>query len=193
MLGMGTAATVIVAALVGVLLWTFAEYGFHNWVGHQMKGRVAGSREHLRHHAERGYFAPWTYKLRSAVLLALLTIPLLSLLIGPAAAVAGGIGFYGMYLAYELVHRRLHTHPPRHAYARFLRIHHFGHHFRHPKENHGVTTPIWDLLLGTYTRVELPLRVPRRHAMDWLVDPNTGALRDEFASDYVLVGKTRAT
>lgn len=190
---MSTFASVLVSAATGAALWTLAEYVFHDFVGHRMRGRVAGSREHLRHHAERGYFAPWTYKLRSAILLALLTVPLLSLAIGLAAAAAGAAGFYGTYLLYELVHRRLHTHPPRHAYARYLRLHHFAHHFRHPDGNHGVTTPVWDLLFRSYRRVELPLRVPRKHAMDWLVDPDTDEVRSEFSSDYVLVGRTRAT
>ena len=53
--------------------------------------------------------------------------------------------------------------------------------------NQGVTTPVWDLVFGTYERVERPVRVPRRLAMVWLLDEH-GDVRPEYALDYVVVG-----
>lgn len=190
---METIPTIVVSALVGAVGWSLAEYLLHDLVGHRMKGRTAGAREHLRHHAVRGYFAPASWKAKQGVLLALLTVPLAVAVFGAPAGVAGTVGFYAAYLGYEVVHRRLHTHAPRHRYARLLRLHHFAHHFRYPNRNHGVTTPLWDLLFRTYVQPQLPLPVPRKHAMEWLVDPESGAIRPEFASDYVLVGRTPAT
>jgi 4-hydroxysphinganine ceramide fatty acyl 2-hydroxylase len=67
-----------------------------------------------------------------------------------------------------------------------VRRHHFHHHFGHPTANHGVTSPIWDMVFGTYERVDGPLRVPRRLAMVWLVDD--GQVRPEYADDYALAG-----
>ena len=52
--------------------------------------------------------------------------------------------------------------------------------------NHGVTTAFWDRVFGTLDEPEL-VTVPRRMAMPWLVDAD-GALRPEYAADYVLVG-----
>ena len=52
--------------------------------------------------------------------------------------------------------------------------------------NHGVSTLVWDKVFGTYERPDR-VRVPRRLALRWLVDAD-GALRPEFAADYVLVG-----
>ena len=59
-------------------------------------------------------------------------------------------------------------------------------------ENHGVTSPVWDLVFGTYVRVDGPIRVPRRMAMVWLVDDD-GTVRPEYAADYAVVGGRRAT
>jgi hypothetical protein len=56
--------------------------------------------------------------------------------------------------------------------------------------NHGVSTPVWDHVFGTHQSPER-VRVPRRLALPWLVD-DQGALRAEFADDYVLVGSVRS-
>jgi hypothetical protein len=53
--------------------------------------------------------------------------------------------------------------------------------------NHGVTTPVWDLVFGTYERVDGAVAVPRRLAMRWLCDEH-GEVRPEYAGDYRLVG-----
>lgn len=185
---MSTSLTLFVALLAGTVSWSLAEWGFHNFVGHKLRGRTSGSREHLRHHAEREYFAPASWKAKQAVLFAALTAPIAALLVGPVAGVAWTTGFYAAYLGYELVHRRLHTHAPPNRYGRFLRLHHFGHHFRHPNQNHGVTSALWDVVFRTYAPVQLPLRVPRKLAMTWLLD-EAGELREEFEGDYLLVGR----
>ncbi|MCP4006748.1 MAG: hypothetical protein GY725_21420 [bacterium] len=98
-------------------------------------------------------------------------------------------GLIGMYLLYEVLHRRAHTHPPRGGYGRWLRKSHFAHHFGNPRRAHGVTTPIWDVVFGTLLPVDR-VPVPRRMAMLWLVD-EAGQLRESFAADYTLVGKAQ--
>ncbi|MCB9506520.1 MAG: sterol desaturase family protein [Myxococcales bacterium] len=181
--------TVSFLFIVGALGWTLAEYLLHDFAGHRAKGRNHFSREHLRHHAEFEYFAsPWE-KARAAtsaaVVLSALTMPWL----GVARGAAFVAGFVASYLFYEWVHRRVHTHPPRGAWGRLIRKHHFAHHFRHPHANHGVTSPVWDRVFGTYVATDGVVRVPRKHAMRWLVDPETGAVWEAFASDYEVVGR----
>ena len=41
----------------GFVLWTFTEYGLHNWAGHLPKGRH-GLKEHLDHHRDVTYATP---------------------------------------------------------------------------------------------------------------------------------------
>jgi sterol desaturase/sphingolipid hydroxylase (fatty acid hydroxylase superfamily) len=91
------------------------------------------------------------------------------------------VGFVGMYVAYEVVHRRLHTHRGVGAVGRYLRRHHFHHHFGNPRLNHGVTSPIWDVVFGTFQAPGV-ITVPEKLAMDWLVDPQTGDVHEDLAT-----------
>jgi len=182
------ASSIAIATLAGVVTWTFLEYVLHRFLGHD--GRTQPnffSREHTRHHGEGDYFAPAWKKGVAALAATAVIAPAAILLAGAAAGSAYTAGLIGMYLAYEWLHLRAHIHPGVGRYGRFLRRHHFSHHFTDPKRNHGVTTPIWDLVFGTYARVDR-IRVPRRLAMVWLVDPATRELRDAWAGTYELVG-----
>jgi AcrR family transcriptional regulator len=85
----------------------------------------------------------------------------------------------------------LHTHPPKGPYSRWIRRHHLVHHHRNPRMNHGVTSPLWDLVAGTEIPLET-IKIPRHMAPAWLVDPVTRAVRPEHAADYALVGGKKA-
>lgn len=177
---------IVVAAAAGVLTWTLLEYIIHRWLGHdrRFRGNAFGV-EHIRHHIEGNYFAPMWKKLIAAAITA-------AVLIGPAIVVAGTavgtayvlglVTFYGMY---EVLHRREHTHAGIGAYGRWARRHHFHHHFVDGRRNHGVTTPIWDFVFGTYETPTL-IRVPTKLCMAWLRDPATGDVRAEHAQTYQL-------
>jgi sterol desaturase/sphingolipid hydroxylase (fatty acid hydroxylase superfamily) len=178
---------VLLALLAGAFAWTLAEYVLHRVVFHELSHAALGAREHRRHHAEPDYFAPAWQKALAGLAVTGLLLPGISLVAGPALGAAATAGFIAMYLAYEVLHRRCHTHPPRGAYGRWRRRNHFAHHFADPHRAHGVTTPLWDHVFGTTLRVDR-VRVPRPLAMRWLVDA-AGRVRAPFAADYELVGK----
>jgi sterol desaturase/sphingolipid hydroxylase (fatty acid hydroxylase superfamily) len=178
---------VLLALLAGALAWTLAEYVLHRVVFHELSPAALGAREHRKHHAQPDYFAPAWQKALAALAATGLLLPGLFLAAGPALGVAATAGFIAMYLAYEVLHRRCHTHPPRGAYGRWRRRNHFAHHFADPHRAHGVTTPLWDHVFGTALHVDR-VRVPRPLAMHWLVDAE-GGVRAPFAEDYELVGK----
>ena len=175
--------TPLIASLLGIASWSFAEYAIHNWVGHLGRGKNPFSREHLRHHRD-GEFTPWGRKWLQAIGVALSLFLLVGLLVGWVLGIAWTSGFIGAYLIYERTHRRLHTHPPSNAYGRMLRRHHFSHHFSSAKFNHGVTSVLWDHIFGTYAAPER-IRVPKRLAMPWLLDQD-GQLLKAYAADYEL-------
>ncbi len=174
----------MVAFTLGVLGWTLAEYLLHRFLAHHARGKNDFSREHLRHHGRRHYFTPTRRKIATAVPALAAVAALGALLAGAASGLAFTAGFGLMYVAYEVAHRRAHTHPPRGPYGRWLRRHHLHHHFGNPWSNHGVTTPLWDAVFRT---LEHPgtIGVPPHLAMPWLVDEG-GALRPEHAADYAL-------
>lgn len=180
-----SAATCILAGLFGCLTWTFLEYVIHRWMGHDRRFRRSPfGVEHVRHHAEGDYFAPtWKKLLIAAGVAALLGVPATMLARGAGAAYVGGlIGFYGVY---EVIHRREHTHAGIGPYGRWARRHHFYHHFVDARMNHGVTSPLWDLVFGTY-REPGTIKVPRRLCMRWLLDSRTGDVVPAYAGTFVL-------
>jgi sterol desaturase/sphingolipid hydroxylase (fatty acid hydroxylase superfamily) len=184
-----TAALTFAGLLVaGASMWTFGEYVMHRFVMHEAKGRGLPSREHLRHHAEYdSVLESWWFAWAGIVGLGVALGINMAKVVGPAGW-GLGIGWVGAYGFYDWIHYRAHRRPIRHPYERWVRKHHFHHHFGHPTVNHGVTTPIWDKVFGTFEKVDRPIRVPRRLAMRWLVDGD-GELRPQHADDYVLVGR----
>lgn len=176
----------VLAALAGAVSWTAAEYGLHRFLMHEMRGRGLASKEHLRHHADVTYFSPAPKKAASAAGATAVVLPTARLVVGTRRAVAYTGGLIGMYLVYEALHRRCHTHPPRTAHGRWMRRNHLHHHAAQPLGNHGVTTGVWDRALGTYDEPGV-VTVPRRLAPDWLVDDD-GEVVTEHALDYRLRG-----
>lgn len=182
-------ASIVFALALGVSTWSILEYALHRFLGHDRRTMPNFfSVEHTRHHSEGAYFAPAWKKALVAIAIAGLTFALLALIVEEALAVGYTMGVVAMYVTYEVLHRRAHTHAGIGAYGRFRRRHHLYHHFGNPRTNHGVTSPVWDLVFGTYEPVTT-VRVPAKLAMPWLVDPHTGKVLERFAAHYRIVGR----
>jgi sterol desaturase/sphingolipid hydroxylase (fatty acid hydroxylase superfamily) len=167
----------VIAFIAGAATWTLLEYLIHRWMGHDRRfKKTPFGVEHIRHHIEGNYFAPSWKK----VLFALGLGVVLVLLVGLAFT----IGLLSSYGLYEVLHRRYHTHAGFGAYGRWGRRHHFHHHFVDGRKNHGVTSPVWDIVFGTYASTSV-IPVPRKLVMPWLVD-TSGAIRTEHAGVYRL-------
>ena len=173
-------------ALLGAVTWSFLEYVIHRWLGRERRFRPNPfATEHVRHHIEGDYFAPTSRKIPIALIAAaLLCAPAIGLL-GTARGLAFVGGFIVFYGAYEVLHRREHTHPGIGAYGTWARRHHFYHHFVDARVNHGVTSPVWDVAFGTYRKASL-ITVPPKLCMSWLRDPTTGGIRKEHQGTFAL-------
>lgn len=174
---------------LGAVLWTLGEYVLHRFAMHELKGKGIMSREHLEHHVKASWH--WSYIFPLAwtgqILVGFLVwMPVGTVLVDRAFGIVVATGWSLGYFFYEYQHMVSHLKPPRNRYQRWLRIHHFHHHFGHPMANHGVSVPWWDRVFGTYERPER-VRVPRRLAMTWLVDAD-GEILPAYRDDYVLVG-----
>jgi len=173
----------VIALLAGAFAWTFVEYLLHRFVFHGTRWGV-GASEHRLHHARVEHFAPWWQKGLAAAAAASGLLPLSWLVAGTLPGLCFTVGFIGAYGLYEVLHRRAHTHGPGGPYGRWLRRHHFAHHFTDPGCNHGVTTPLWDGVFGT-ALPPIRVSVPPQLAMRWLLDAD-GEMRPVFARDYEL-------
>lgn len=186
---MTTVLTVAIGLVLGANLWFLFEYLLHRFAMHHLHGRGIMSREHLEHHVAAGWEFSYTHLLSWAGMLLVgfaAWMPLgwvsVSLAFGLSLAVGWTLG----YFFYELVHMLAHKRAPRTGYDRWLRKHHFHHHFGHPMANHGVSIGVWDRVFGTFEAPDR-VRVPRRMAQPWMLD-EAGELRPEHEADYVLVG-----
>ncbi len=194
-----TAAEVVTGVLVtalcigaGMMLWFLAEYLLHRFAMHHLHGKGIMSREHLEHHVHSSWSFDVTHLLSwtgVAVVGTVLWFPLGWWLFGTAVGVLLAVGWALGYAFYEFNHARCHLAPPRGRYGRWVRRHHFQHHFGAPMSNHGVSMPLWDVVFGTRRSPER-IRVPRRLALPWMVDED-GDLLEEFTRDYELVGHDR--
>lgn len=185
-------ASTLLPALLGVFAWTFLEYVFHRWAGH---GRgfwrsTPFGIEHTRHHAEGNYFAPTIRKAFAAIGIMAVLAPLSIALTNQSVGLTFASSLVGTYVAYEILHRRIHTHASNSWYGRWARLNHLHHHFVNPRKNHGVTSPIWDIVFGTYEKPET-IRVPARLCMDWLVDRTTGTVIANYADHFVIGSSIR--
>jgi hypothetical protein len=192
---LGDAFVIVVAFASGVNLWFLAEYLLHRFAMHHLYGKGIMSREHLEHHVKAG----WTFDnkhvlswLGVGLVAGSIWLPLGWLIGGWAVAIPLALGWPVGYAFYEYQHAMCHLRPPRSRYQRWVRKHHFQHHFGHPMFNQGVSIGLWDVVFGTN---EMPERVgvPRRMAagLGWILDED-GELRQEFADDYELVGSCDA-
>jgi sterol desaturase/sphingolipid hydroxylase (fatty acid hydroxylase superfamily) len=180
----------LTAFVLGAAAWSAAEYGLHRFAMHEMRGRGLASVEHLKHHADVTYFSPTSKKLASAAGTSAVAYPVMSWLTGRRRATAFTAGLVAMYFAYEVAHRRIHTHPPTNRYGRWTRQNHLHHHFGAPMRAFGVTSPTWDAAFRSRDPLGV-ITVPRRMAPVWLLD-ESGEVRPEFADDYRVTGARAA-
>jgi dihydroceramide fatty acyl 2-hydroxylase len=179
----------LLAAGLGAIGWTLLEYMLHRFVFHGASAKQMGAKEHRQHHAKVDYFAPWWQKALAGLVATAVILPLAVVAKGATLGISFTAGFIAMYLLYEVLHRRAHTHAPAGRYGRWLRRNHFAHHFVDPRRAQGVTTPVWDRVFGTRLSVD-KVPVPRRLAMPWLVAAG-GEIRPAYVNDYELVGSAR--
>jgi 4-hydroxysphinganine ceramide fatty acyl 2-hydroxylase len=183
----------VAAFFTGWFAWTLGEYCMHRFGMHELKGRGLPSKEHLRHHADRdSVLEKWPLSWASITGFGFVAFFVIGGLVLPTAVAAAlFVGWVFGYGFYDLHHYRAHRKPIANRYERWLRRHHFHHHFGHPMANHCVTLPLWDHVFGTYEEPGV-VRVPERMAMTWLLDDD-GEIRAEYASDYVLARGRRLT
>ncbi len=144
--------------VLGLFLWTLAEYTLHRFVFHfPAKGEKAERfifLFHGIHHAQP------QCKTR-LVMPPIVSIPLAALFYGifylifsvllqtPQWIAPVFSAFIFGYLVYDLTHYATHHFPMRSGYAKFIKRYHMQHHYKTPNKRFGVSSPIWDLVFNT--------------------------------------------
>ncbi|HUL69038.1 MAG TPA: sterol desaturase family protein [Gemmatimonadales bacterium] len=152
--------TVVLAAGMGLVVWSLAEYLIHRFVFH-FSPRTSSAwlarllyLSHGVHHAQ-----PWD-KTR-LVMPPAASIPLavafywafrgvIGQLLGAPSWVAPVFGgFLIGYVGYDMLHYATHHLPMKWGPLRWIKRHHMLHHYSTPDARYGVSTPTWDVVLGT--------------------------------------------
>jgi sterol desaturase/sphingolipid hydroxylase (fatty acid hydroxylase superfamily) len=144
--------------LVGVFIWTFAEYTIHRFVFHYdpKSERVAKIwfLFHGVHHAQpqlkTRLVMPPVLSIPGAVLFYFIYYFVVGELLGaPQWVDPIFAGFIFGYLSYDLTHYATHHLPMRSGVAKYLKRYHMMHHFKTPSARYGVSSPIWDVVFRT--------------------------------------------
>lgn len=144
--------------ILGLFLWTFAEYTLHRFVFHyQPKGALQERIVFLFHGI---HHAQPQCKTR-LVMPPIVSIPMAGLFYGLfilVFATALGLpqwvsptfsGFILGYLAYDMTHYATHHFAMRSGYWKYIKRYHMQHHYKSPDKRFGVTSPVWDLVFKT--------------------------------------------
>ncbi|EIL97290.1 fatty acid hydroxylase [Rhodanobacter thiooxydans] len=149
----GGPLTALLALGLGLFAFSFIEYFFHRWMFHTRIPLFAQG--HDLHHARPLGYDSLPFFLPPAVLLALAGVFMLVMPTGFALLLASAITFgYIIYgLSHFIIHHVRFKQPLLRRWAGAHHVHHY-----HPESNFGVTTLLWDVLLGTKY-----VRRPRNH------------------------------
>ena len=137
----------------GFFAFTLVEYLFHRFFFH-MRGdtkRKAGIQYsvHGNHHANPQERTGVMMKPFTAIAIIFLLSPLFYAVF-EWSALALLPGFLAGYSCYLLIHFAIHAFKPPRNFLRFLWKLHTLHHFHDDTTNYGVSSPLWDIVFGTY-------------------------------------------
>jgi len=160
--------------LVGLFLWTLLEYFIHRSIFHPPQWieddtrRVVGSLakddavlpalptlRHKFYFIVHGVHHDYPNDSTRLVMPPSVSIPLAGLFFLVYVGLFGGAapavfaGFIAGYLIYDTIHFAVHHASGRWALVRALKRRHFRHHYADSSRDFGVSSPLWDLVLGT--------------------------------------------
>jgi dihydroceramide fatty acyl 2-hydroxylase len=144
-----------IAFFAGWLVWTFVEYLVHRFLFHRAfaptrEGQIAAFLTHGYHHA-------YPRDPTRLVLPPLVSVPLAVALFLIAHLVLGGgavdvafAGFLAGYIAYDSMHYVVHHTRRKTGAIGWMRRYHLLHHHDDVPARYGVSSPLWDFVLGTF-------------------------------------------
>jgi dihydroceramide fatty acyl 2-hydroxylase len=139
--------------LLGVLLWTFAEYVLHRYVFHYLGPRLWQRRMHFVLHGVHHDFPQDSGRL---VMPLGASIPMgagfylfFRAVAGPVFVDPLFIGFALGYLTYDGTHYAIHHFRMSSRWGKWIKRHHMIHHHTGAHARWGVSSPLWDWIFGT--------------------------------------------
>ncbi len=138
---------------LGWLIWSFIEYALHRFLFHALEP----TEEHPERYLAHAYHHDFPDDPMRLVMVPMGSWPL-AVLFGALFRLAFGAdhwmpAFSGAmvgYVGYDWIHYYTHHARPRGGVGKWLRMYHLQHHHDHRPARYGVSSPLWDLVFGTY-------------------------------------------
>ena len=145
---------------VGILIWTLLEYLMHRFLFH-----IVGKNWEMKFRAfmMHGYHHEFPNDRMRLVAPPLMSWPvaivfsvLYYYIFGPTYWGPLVSGTMTGYIAYDYIHYYTHHARPKGYVGKFLRRYHMYHHYKNGDVHYGITSPLWDLVFGTFTPKDAP-------------------------------------
>jgi len=139
--------------LLGMLFWSASEYFLHRFVFHFEPKSKLGQRMHFIFHGVHHDYPNDSLRL---VMPPSVSIPLAFFFYWLFGFVFTGTeiypffsGYVAGYLCYDMVHYAIHHVEMKGKLWAKLKTHHIRHHYADPENGFGVSSPLWDMIVGT--------------------------------------------
>jgi sterol desaturase/sphingolipid hydroxylase (fatty acid hydroxylase superfamily) len=142
--------------VVGVLTWTFLEYVLHRFVFHYLPKSSWGKRLHfILHGVHHDYPNDATRLVMPpgiSIPLAVIFYVLFMVVFGPRLTPPTFAGMVFGYLCYDMLHYATHHFSMKKGVWLWLKQHHMRHHYGDDHTGYGVSSPLWDVVFGTFRK-----------------------------------------
>jgi sterol desaturase/sphingolipid hydroxylase (fatty acid hydroxylase superfamily) len=144
--------------VLGLFVWTFAEYTLHRFLFHFPPHGARQERIvflfHGVHHAQPQCKTRLVMPPVVSIPLAVVAYGLFYLILSVLFSLPQWFApvFSGLiigYLVYDLTHYATHHFPMRRGVLKFLKRYHMQHHYKTPDQRFGVSSPLWDWVFRT--------------------------------------------
>lgn len=139
--------------LAGLFFWTLTEYVLHRFVFHFYPSSEIGKRIHFIFHGVHHDYPNDAKRLvmppSASIPLAALFFALFYYLLPGYIVYAFFVGFITGYLVYDMTHYALHHASFKSPFWMKLKKHHMLHHYSDPTKGYGVSSDMWDKVLGS--------------------------------------------
>ncbi|MFO7526931.1 MAG: sterol desaturase family protein [Ignavibacteriaceae bacterium] len=144
---------ILALVLLGIFVWTISEYTLHRFVFHYQPKSKFGEKIHFIFH---GVHHDYPSDSKRLVMPPSVSIPLATLFYFIFILILGDIfiypffaGFLLGYLFYDLTHYAVHHFNMHNKFWLAIKNHHMKHHYQDSTKGFGVSSPVWDSVIGT--------------------------------------------
>jgi len=139
--------------ILGIVVWTFTEYTLHRFIFHYKPKSSFGEKIHFIFHGVHHDYPSDSRRLvmppSVSVPLALLFYFLFQSILGKNYVAPFFVGFLTGYLFYDMTHYAVHHFNIHNRFWLVLKKHHMRHHYQNAEKGFGVSSPMWDYIVGT--------------------------------------------